>query len=232
MPTAPAGMNCGAPRRPSCGTTRRAARSLCSSCTKPPSSPEPRPHGRPRKPATPEKHSDSPPRHGRTRMADHRHHRRPPVTARRAARAAAAQQAEPPVFDYRDPQYGIPRWPPAPDNPVPLSLIRQARRRAREARKAWEHEHGQHNSPAQQTAPEPTPTYAAGTPRTAPQRPREETTNPPEAPTGPGRTGLARAHRLNGADQGAASEHVPSAVRTPPPGDTRIPGRRTTGTQG
>lgn len=79
------------------------------------------------------------------------------MTARRAARAAAAQQAEPPVFDYRDPQYGIPRWPPAPDNPVPLSLIRQARRRAREARKAWEHEHGQHNSPAQQTAPEPTP---------------------------------------------------------------------------
>jgi hypothetical protein len=63
------------------------------------------------------------------------------TTARRRARAAAARsavEAAPVSFDWRDPANGIERWPPGPDNPVPVSVIWQARRRAREARQRAE----------------------------------------------------------------------------------------------
>jgi hypothetical protein len=63
------------------------------------------------------------------------------TSRRRAARAARAREEAPPVFDYRDPKYGIPKWPPGPDNPVSIHAIHSAKARARRDREAWELEH-------------------------------------------------------------------------------------------
>ncbi|MBM9621807.1 hypothetical protein ACFQ60_17775 [Streptomyces zhihengii] len=41
-------------------------------------------------------------------------------------------------FDWRDPRYGIAKWPPGLGNPVSVAVVMVARRRARAARKAWE----------------------------------------------------------------------------------------------
>jgi hypothetical protein len=41
------------------------------------------------------------------------------------------------AYDWRNPVYGI-RWPPSPDNPVKLSVIWEARRAARVARRRAE----------------------------------------------------------------------------------------------
>lgn len=61
------------------------------------------------------------------------------TTPRRAARAAAARAATPPPsFDYRDPKYGLKKWPPGPDNPLTIAEIQAARQRVREARDEWE----------------------------------------------------------------------------------------------
>ncbi|MDQ0684851.1 hypothetical protein QFZ56_003814 [Streptomyces achromogenes] len=62
-------------------------------------------------------------------------------SARRAARAARTTSAEQPAADWRDPAYGIPRWPPAPDNPITITAVLEARRLAREARRASQPEH-------------------------------------------------------------------------------------------
>jgi hypothetical protein len=64
------------------------------------------------------------------------------TTPRRAARAAKAKAEAPPRFDWRDPKYGIAKWPPGPDNPVTGAVLEEARRRARADREAWEREHG------------------------------------------------------------------------------------------
>ncbi|GAA0657184.1 hypothetical protein GCM10009535_40250 [Streptomyces thermocarboxydovorans] len=62
------------------------------------------------------------------------------TTPRRRARAAAAAPppAGPVSLDWRALEYGIKRWPPGPDNPVPLHVVWLARRRAREARRRAE----------------------------------------------------------------------------------------------
>ncbi|MDX2657878.1 hypothetical protein PV736_02180 [Streptomyces scabiei] len=61
------------------------------------------------------------------------------TTPRRAARAAKAKAETPPVFDWRDPRYGV--GLPGPDNPVTIADIVAARKRARADRQAWEGEH-------------------------------------------------------------------------------------------
>lgn len=61
------------------------------------------------------------------------------TTRRRAERAAAAKAQAPPVFDWRDPKYGV--GTPGPDNPVTIATVHEARRRAHEALEAWQREH-------------------------------------------------------------------------------------------